>query len=108
VKEGVGAAAAGVTALVTLIPGVGPILAVGVGPGLAAATPLLAQELNRVFDFGDDKIGTALLTLSAKSMVLLAARTPNSSFLGIGFKAETALISGQGASYKAYFGVDPA
>jgi hypothetical protein len=37
----------------------------------------------------------------------LAHPAPNSSFLGIGYKAEPSLISGQGASCKAYFGVDP-
>jgi hypothetical protein len=41
-------------------------------------------------------------------MVLLAARTNNSTFKGIGFKAETPLIAGDGASYKIYFGIIPA
>ena len=59
-------------------------------------------------DGGGDRIGSGTTTLSARQMVLLAARTGNSNFNGIGFKAESPLISGSGASYKAYYGLVPA
>ena len=51
--------------------------------------------------------GSAVNTVSARQMVVLAARTGNSDFKGIGFKIETPLISGSGASYKLYFGLVP-
>jgi hypothetical protein len=91
-----------------LIPIVGPIIASVAGPGLGILMPQIAGAINNLFDFGDDRIGGATVTLSAKQMVLLAARTNNSTFNGIGFKAETPLIAGDGASYKIYFGIVPA
>jgi hypothetical protein len=48
------------------------------------------------------------VALSSKQMVVLAARTENSTFRGVGFKAETPLFDAEGASYKAYFGLVPA
>jgi hypothetical protein len=41
-------------------------------------------------------------------MVLLAARTANHDFNGIGWKFESGVISGEGASYVAYYGTIPA
>lgn len=41
-------------------------------------------------------------------MVVMATRTENRDFNGVGFKLESGLISGDGASYKAYFSVIPA
>jgi len=70
--------------------------------------PDLADAINDALDTGDDKIGSANVVLTGRQMVLLAARTQNSNHYGIGFKAETPLISGGGASYKAYFGLVPA
>lgn len=102
-----GVHAAGTVAL-GLIPVVGPIIAAVAGPGLGTLMPAIAGAINNLFDFGDDRIGGATVTLSAKQMVLLAARTANSTFKGIGFKAETPLITGYGASYKVYFGLVPA
>jgi LGFP repeat len=102
-----GVHAAGTVAL-GLIPIVGPIIAAVAGPGLGTLMPAIAGAVNDLFDFGDDRIGGATVTLSAKQMVLLAARTNNSTFKGIGFKAETPLIAGHGASYKIYFGIVPA
>lgn len=99
--------AAGTVAL-GLIPIVGPIVAYIAGPGLGTLMPKLAGAINNLFNFGDDRIGGATVTLSARKMVLLAARTNNSNFKGIGFKAETPLISGSGARYKVYFGLVPA
>ncbi|HET7028055.1 MAG TPA: hypothetical protein VFI28_10240, partial [Candidatus Limnocylindrales bacterium] len=91
-----------------LIPVVGPIVAAIAGPALGSLMPSIGGALSDAFDWGDDKIGGATTTLTAKQMVLLAARTNNSTFNGIGFKAQSDLISGLGASYKVYFGVVPA
>ena len=103
----VGVHTAGTIAL-GLIPGAGPIIAGIAGPALGSLMPLIAGAINNLFDFGDDRIDGTTVTLSAKQMVLLAARTNNSGFNGIGFKVETPLMSGLGASYKAYFGIVPA
>ncbi|WP_457099409.1 LGFP repeat-containing protein [Microbacterium sp. P5_E9] len=105
VKTGVGIAATAITAAVTLIPVVGPILGVAVGTGLAAAKDSIAQAVSDAFGFGDDTIGDSTITLSAKQMVVLSARTGNTGYKGIGFKAESGLIRGDGASYKTYFGL---
>ena len=79
---------------------------------VSVTTPRIADtKTTRVYsdvDGGDDRIGSGTTTLSARQMVLLAARTGNSNFNGIGFKAESPLISGSGASYKAYYGLVPA
>ncbi len=98
---------AGVVAL-GLIPYVGPIVAAIAGPVLGELMPDLADALNHVFDWEDDKIGARTITLSARDMVLLAARTENSWFNGIGYKRETGRISGDGANYAVYLGVVPA
>lgn len=91
-----------------LIPVVGPIIAGIAGPALGSLMPKIAGAINDLFDFSDDRIGGATVTLSARQMVFLAARTNNSTFKGIGFKVETPLITGLGASYKIYFGIVPA
>jgi hypothetical protein len=98
----------GATALIALIPAVGPVLASVAGPIFAAISPSVTNWLNQLADFGDDLLGQGTIAISAKQMVLLATRTPNSNFDGIGFKLESPLLSGDGASYKAYFGFVPA
>lgn len=96
------------TVALGLIPVVGPIIAAIAGPALGTLMPSIGGAINDLFDWGDDRIGGSTVTLSARQLVLLAARTDNSSFHGIGFKAESGLMSGSGASYKTYFGVVPA
>lgn len=99
--------AGGVLAL-GLIPAVGPIIAAIAGPALGSLMPTLGGAISDLFDFGDDRIGTTTITLGAREMVLLAARTSNSNQGSIGYKRESQLISGLGASYKVYIGVVPA
>lgn len=106
-KVVMGVHSAGTLAL-GLIPVVGPIIAAIAGPALGSLMPSIGGAINDLFDWGDDQLGSSKQTVSAKQMVLLAARTANSGFDGIGFKLESDLISGSGASYKVYFGVVPA
>jgi hypothetical protein len=96
------------TGALGLIPVVGPVVAAVAGPALGTLMPSIGGAVNDLFDWGDDRVGSATLALSARDMVLLAARTDNRTFNGIGFKAESPLISGLGASYKAYYGIVPA
>jgi hypothetical protein len=91
-----------------LIPVVGPFVAAVAGPALGSLMPSIGGAINDLFDWGDDRIGGFTLTVSAKQMVLLAARTGNTVFDGIGYKLESGLIAGSGASYKVYFGIVPA
>ena len=90
-----------------LIPVVGPVIAAIAGPSLGALMPSIGGAISDWMNFGDDRIGSSTITISARQMVVLAARTENSNFGGIGFKAESTLVSGSGASYKAYFGIIP-
>jgi hypothetical protein len=96
------------TVALGLIPVAGPAIAAIAGPALGSLMPSIGGAINDLFDWGDDRIGGANMTVPAKQMVLLAARTANSTFENIGFKLESELISGDGASYKAYFGIVPA
>jgi hypothetical protein len=79
-----------------LIPVVGPVVAAIAGPALGALMPSIGGAINDLFDWGDDRIGSAHITLPARQMVLLAARTENRNLNGIGFKVESPLIGGTG------------
>ena len=106
-QASVGAAFAGVTTLIAIIPVVGPFIAAVAGPLLAAVTPKVGEELNSLLDLGDDPIDLKTVAMSAKDMVLLAARTTSTEEKGITYKVTTPLLSGHGASYKAYFDLVP-
>lgn len=89
-------------AAVAMIPYVGPVL--------SAMVPLLKKPttefLNATLDTQDDHLGAAVITLTPKQLVVLAARTPTSDQLGVGFKVETPVLGSlDGASYKVYFGL---
>lgn len=102
-----GVHAAGTVAL-GLIPVVGPVIAAIAGPALGALMPAIGGAISDLLNLGDDSLGSGTVTLSARQMVLLAARTPNANQYDIGYKAESPLISSQGATYRAYFGIVPA
>jgi hypothetical protein len=108
-KQGV---AAGYTAMeegLDFVPIVGPLLSKGARAVREYLEPLIAEWLNALLDTDDDAIGIDDVVLSPKQMVVLAARTQNSTSRGVGFKAETQLLSsGHGESYKVYFGLIPA
>jgi hypothetical protein len=108
--QGVAAAGgAGVTALLKFIPKIGTILAAVAAPILAALNTSIADELGSLFGLGDDLIGNpAMIALSPRDMVLLAARTQNSQERGVVFKIATPLIVGGGGNYKVYFGLSKA
>lgn len=91
------------------IPFVGPALAKYLGPALRKLMPGLADAINDLFGLADDFIGSATVTLSARQMVLLAARTQNvPDHIGIGYKVQTPLLEGDDATYRAYYGIIPA
>lgn len=104
----VAAAATGVTGAVVAIPAVGGLLATVVGPLLASAVPVISSTLNDALDLADDTIGYGNFVLTAKDMVVMATRRPVENAHGVGYKVQTPLISGDGASYKACYSVVPA
>ena len=108
VAASVEAAGAGLSLAVGFIPVVGPALAVAAQAGLQAGTPAITDELNKLLNTQDDQLGVFTRTITAKEMVVLAARVTNSTEKEIGFKIASPLISSQGASYKVYFGLVPA
>lgn len=78
-----------------------------IGPVLAAIIPVLkkptAEFLNATLGTDDDLIGSAVITLTPKELVVLAARTPASSFKGVTYKVETPILgASEGATYKLY------
>jgi LGFP repeat len=108
IQKAVAAAFEGVTKLIVLIPAVGPVIAAVAGPILAAVAPKVGELFNRLLNLGDDKIGQTTIAITAKEMVVLAARTANAWERGVEFKTATPVLQGGGASYKVYFGIEPA
>jgi len=109
--QGVAAAVgAGVTALLKFVPKINTILSAAAGPILAALNSTLGEALGKLFGLDDDLIGgPTTIALSPRDMVLLAARTPNSSERQVQFKIASPLIVGDGGgNYKVYFGMSKA
>jgi hypothetical protein len=108
-KDAVAAGYTGMEEGLEYVPVLGPLLSKGAHEVREYLEPLIADWLNRLLDTDDDAIGIDDIVLSPKQMIVLAARTENSTSRGVGFKAETRLLSsGRGESYKAYFGLIPA
>lgn len=45
------------------------------------------------------------MELTAKQMIVLAARTANSTTHGVGYKAATPRLNGDGGSYQVFYGL---
>ncbi|HEX7041498.1 MAG TPA: hypothetical protein VF202_15385 [Trueperaceae bacterium] len=91
-----------------LIPIVGPVIADKVGSALGELMPSVGQALSDTFNWGDDRVGSATVTVGARELVLLATRGSSHANGSIAFKIESPLVAGLGASYKVYFDVQPA
>jgi hypothetical protein len=92
---------------VGLIPYVGPWLGGAASPLLKEAGPEIVDALNDLLGFGDDYLGSNTTHVSAKQMIVLAKRAEKSWSQGVGYNVETPLFSADGASYKAYFALNP-
>jgi hypothetical protein len=90
------------------VPVVGPVLAFAASNGLPLLVPTISDFLNDLLGTGDDFLGTEVMNITAKDMVVLSARTENFVHQDIGFKVESPLMSRLGASYKVFFGMAPA
>jgi hypothetical protein len=86
------------------VPAVGVALAVLAEVVLVVALPAIVDAFNDILGTGDDVIGTVELALTPTDMTRLAG-TERQNFEGIQAHLESPLISGEGASYKAYFDV---
>jgi hypothetical protein len=104
----VAAASQGISLAIAAIPGGGTAIAAIVAPLLAAAVPKITDAVNTLLGTADDLVSQFAATLTAKQMVVLAARTQNSVEKGVSYKWQSPLLAGDGASYKVYFGIDPA
>ena len=95
----------------TLALGFIPIVGVGIaavlGPLIQHFIPNIGKAVNGLFGFGDDIIGSQVITLTGKDMIVLAARTANSTVKNVGFKFSTNNLRGAHANYKVYFGIVP-
>lgn len=89
------------------VPVVGPPLAKLFGPWLEKLAPKIADFLADALNIGEVSLGDDRITLTAKQLVVLAARVNNSTDGGIGYKVQTNLLSERGASYKLCFGMVP-
>lgn len=105
VTAGVAAGSSAVTAAMAAIPVIGPFAAPIAAAVLVKIGPDIISAVNDLIGAGDDVLGNTVLHLDAKQMVVLAARTVNQNQWGIGWKAETENLTGQGADYKVYFGL---
>jgi hypothetical protein len=109
-KAAMGAAvAAAATALTGAIAatGGGAPIAVIVGPILSSLVPTITEALNSLLDLHDDTLGKQDNVLTAKELVVLAARTQNSTKHGVGYKVETPSFVGEGSEYRVYYSVVP-
>jgi hypothetical protein len=59
--------------------------------------PSVGNSLAGFLNMGDDTIGTYAFTLKTKQLVMLATRTPNSVFKGIGYKLQSGMMKRGGA-----------
>ena len=85
-------------------PAAGPAFAFIAQVAFFVAGPDLKRRENELLGTDDDHVGSVDVVLSTKDLVQLT-RTLSPSFEGIFAQFESPLISGDGASYKAYFEV---
>lgn len=92
------------------IPLIGPAIASFIGPVLSKFMPEAGKFLFDIFGFGDDLIGNAKHTLTAKQMIVLAANTKSKTYKGLTYKFNTGVLKGKkdakGAAYTAYYTID--
>jgi hypothetical protein len=100
------------TSAATAIPLVGPVL----GPLSTAAFQLFKRDIvealnsfiEQTLGFADRPLGSDLITLTPKQMVVLATRPEgHAQFNSIPWKFETQLLERQDAAYKMYFNIFP-
>ena len=104
VESAVNSAGQKTTAALATVPAVGAALAIVAQIVSVVALPALTDALNSLLGSGDDTIGSAEMVVSPEDMIRMT-RTDRQDFFGIRAHLETPLLSGHGASYKAYFDV---
>ena len=105
VTAGVVAGAGALAAAMAAIPVIGPFVAPVAAGLLSSIAPDVISAVNDLIGAGDDVLGNTVLQLTAKQMVVLGARAVNQDQWGIGWKAATESLTGQGSEYKVYFGL---
>ena len=109
-QEAVEKGGAALAAAATAIPVVGPVL----GPVASLVHQAIKQDLidalnsflENTLGFADRPLGTDLIELTPKQMVVLATRPEgHAQFGAIRWRFETGLLTRFGASYKVYFNI---
>lgn len=90
--------------LVANDPGVGPYVLFSATLMLAVARPAIGTALSGMATDSDDRLDDATIAISAKDMILLGLGALQSDGQ-IVYDIATPLLSGDGASYRAYFGI---
>ena len=112
IREAVDKGGAALAAAATLIPAVGPVL----GPLASAVHQILKGDIinalnsfvENTLGFADRPLGSDVIELTPKQMVILATRPEgHAQFNEIPWRFETALLSRFGATYKVYFNIFP-
>lgn len=70
--------------------------------------PIAADEVVDLHGLVDQSLGNTEITLTAKVMVVRAARTPNIVLRGVAFNAQTGEMRHDDANDAVYFGLIPA
>ncbi|MGN2638573.1 LGFP repeat-containing protein [Nocardia takedensis] len=101
VAGALGGVAGGLGIATGFIPVIGPIVAPIAGTALAAAARELVPAVNNWLGTGDDRIGQDAITLSAKQLILLARKTPETTIMGVSFRLRTKAMTGHDSRYEA-------
>jgi hypothetical protein len=82
----------------------GPLLAITAEVLLVIALPAISEAVNDLLGTEDDFVGNVEMVIAGEDLRQLAF-SPRKTFAGVEHHFESPLISGDGASYKAYFDV---
>jgi hypothetical protein len=109
-KEAVEKGGTALAGAATAIPGVGfvlgPLAMIGFQAIKGEITDLLNEFVENALGFADRPLGTDIVELTPKQMVMLATRPEGHAQFGpIPWRFETRLLERFGASYKVYFNI---
>jgi LGFP repeat len=96
-----------ISAALTMIPVVGPVLGVAAEITMTALKGDITDALSRLVGLEDDQLGSQNVALSPKRLIELAARSPLREEHGVPFRLQSQLFTGQGSTYKVAFDVSP-
>jgi hypothetical protein len=84
------------------------IIAMVVDAILGKLVPELGVTMFDALGLSDDRMSGCRVALTAREMVVMAARGTDSNFQGIDYRFESPMVTGLGAEYTLYFSLVPA